>query len=278
MSAAVLYGLVILSAIAHASWNALMKSAGDRTLTMVAIRGVGLVVGLAVLPFVDWPAAAGWKWLAATSAVQFAYYALLIRSYDIGDMSVVYPLSRGVAPVLTTLAAFLFAGELLSTGHLIAVASISLGIMILSFRSGASGRAVGFALATGGSVAAYSFLGGMGVRAAGTVLGFQACLEIVNGIGMVGFALVTRSRPFTAFVIGNKIMCLFAGLMSVLGFVAFLVAAKVLPLGPTTALRETSVIFGALIGTLVLKEAFGPRRLAAAALVAAGVAVLATLR
>jgi drug/metabolite transporter (DMT)-like permease len=277
MSAAFLYGLVILSAIAHATWNAMMKSAGDRTLTMIAIRAVGLVIGLAALPFVEWPDAAGWKWLAATSVVQFAYYALLIRSYDIGDMSIVYPLSRGLAPVLTTIAAFLFAGELLSAGHLIAVALISLGIMVLSFRSGASSAAVGFALATGASVAAYSFLGGMGVRAAGTVLGFQACLEIVNGCGMVGFALATRRRAFTTYIVANRFVCLLAGLMSVVGFVAFLIAAKVLPLGPTTALRETSVIFGALIGTLVLKEGFGPRRIVAAMLVVAGIAVLAIL-
>ena len=277
MSAAFLYGLVILSAIAHATWNAMMKSAGDRTLTMIAIRAVGLVIGLAALPFVEWPDAAGWKWLAATSVVQFAYYALLIRSYDIGDMSVVYPLSRGLAPVLTTVAAFLFAGELLGPGHLAAVALISLGIMVLSFRSGASRAAVGFALATGASVAAYSFLGGMGVRAAGTVLGFQACLEIVNGCGMVGFALATRRRAFADYIVTNRVVCLLAGLMSVVGFVAFLIAAKVLPLGPTTALRETSVIFGALIGTLVLKEAFGLRRIVAATLVVAGIAILAIL-
>ena len=94
---------------------------------------------------------------------------------------------------------------------------------------------------------------------------------------MVGFALATRRRAFAAYVIDNRVACLVAGLMSVLGFVAFLIAAKVLPLGPTTALRETSVIFGALIGTLVLKEAFGLRRIIAAALVVAGVAVLATL-
>jgi drug/metabolite transporter (DMT)-like permease len=81
MSAALLYGLVILSAIANAVWNALMKSAGDRVLTMVAIRTVGLVLGLVALPFVDWPAPESWKWLALTAAVMFAYYALLIRSY-----------------------------------------------------------------------------------------------------------------------------------------------------------------------------------------------------
>jgi drug/metabolite transporter (DMT)-like permease len=235
------------------------------------------VIGLAALPFVDWPDAAGWKWLAATSVVQFAYYALLIRSYDIGDMSVVYPLSRGLAPGLTIVAAFLFAGELLGPGHLAAVALISLGIMVLSLRSGASGAAVGFALATGTSVAAYSFLGGMGVRAAGTALGFQACLEIVNGCGMVGFALATRRRSFADYIRTNPFVCLLAGLMSVIGFLAFLVAAKALPLGPTTALRETSVIFGALIGTLVLKEGFGLRRIVAATLVVAGIAVLASL-
>jgi len=179
--------------------------------------------------------------------------------------------------VLTTIAAFLFAGETLSGRHMAAVALISLGIMVLSFRSGASGPAVGFALATGASVAAYSFLGGMGVRAAGTVLGFQACLEIVNGCGMVGFALATRPLAFAAYVRDNRAVCLLAGLMSVVGFVAYLVAAKVLPLGPTTALRETSVIFGALIGTFVLKEGFGLRRLVAALLVVTGIGVLAFL-
>ena len=127
MSAAFLYGLVILSAIAHSVWNAMMKSAGDRVMTMVAIRVVGLALGLGALPFVDWPAAAGWKWLALTAFVQFGYYALLIRSYGIGDMSVVYPLARGLAPVLTTLAAFLAIGETLTTGQIGAVALISAG-------------------------------------------------------------------------------------------------------------------------------------------------------
>jgi len=274
MSAAVLYGLVILSAIAHATWNAMMKSAGDRLLTMIMIRSVGLVIGLAALPFVDWPDAAGWKWLVATSLVQFAYYALLVRSYGVGDMSVVYPLSRGLAPVLTTVAAFLFAHEALGGTQIAAVALISLGIMILSFRSGASGLAVGLALATGTTVAAYSFLGGMGVRAAGTVLGFQACLEIVNGSVMLGLALLTRPRAFATHVRRHPGLGVMAGLMSVVGFVAYLIAAKSLPLGPTTALRETSVIFGAILGTLVLKEGFGLRRISAATLVVLGIALL----
>src|SRR3954468_8122062 len=135
---AFLYGLVILSAIAHAVWNAMMKAAGDRVMTMVAIRVVGLALGLAALPFVDWAGAAGWKWLALTALVQFGYYGLLIRSYGIGDMSVVYPLARGLDPVLTTLAAFLAIGETLSTGQSGAVALVSFGIMVLSLGAGAS--------------------------------------------------------------------------------------------------------------------------------------------
>jgi drug/metabolite transporter (DMT)-like permease len=278
MSAALLYGLVVLSAIAHAVWNALVKSAGDRTLTMVAIRVAGLALGCAALPFLDWPAPESWKWLGLTAAVQFGYYALLIRSYGVGDMSVVYPLARGLAPVLTTIAAFLAIGETLGTGQIGAVALISLGIMALSFGTGASRQAVGLALATGVSVATYSFFAGLGVRTAGTVLGFQACLEIVTGLGMVGYALLARRADLFGYARRYGAVGLFAGAVSVLGFLAYLLAASSLPLGPVTALRETSVIFGAVLGTIVLREGFGLRRIGAALLVTVGIALLAILR
>lgn len=278
MSAALLYGLVILSAIAHAVWNALMKSAGDRALTMVAIRAAGLIFGIAVLPFVEWPAPESWKWLGLTAAVMFVYYGLLVRSYGVGDMSVVYPLARGLAPVLTTIAAFLAIGETLSAGQIVAVALISLGIMALSFGAGASRQAVGFALATGLAVAAYSFFAGLGVRTAGTVLGFQACLEVVTGAGTVGYGLVVRRADLLSYAKRHGAVGLLAGAISVAGFLAFLLAARHLPLGPITALRETSVIFGAVLGTIVLKEGFGPRRIAAAMLVTVGIMLLAVLR
>ncbi len=278
MTPLALYGLVVFSAIANSIWNALVKSVGDRTLTMVMIRITGLLLGLAALPFVDWPAPESWKWLALTAVVMFAYYALLVRSYGLGDMSVVYPLARGIAPVLTTLVAFAAIGEALSPLHMLAVALISLGIMALSFGAGVSREAVGFAVATGVSVATYSFFSGMGVRAAGTVLGYQAILEIVTGAGMLMFALVTRRAALFRHIRHFGAVGLFAGTVSVLGFVAFLFAAQSLPLGPVVVLRETSVIFGAIIGTVVLKEGFGFRRVTAAALVVSGIALLAILR
>lgn len=278
MTPLVLYGLVVCSAIAHSIWNALVKSAGDRMLTMVMLRAAGLCLGLAALPFVDWPAPESWKWLALTASVHFGYYALLIRSYGLGDMSVVYPLARGIAPVVTVLVAFFAIGEALSPLHMLAVGLISLGITALSFGAGASREAVGFALATGLSVAAYSFFSGMGVRMAGTVLGFQACLEIVTGLGMVGYALVTRRAELPAYARRHGAIGLLAGVISVAGYLAFLLAVQSLPLGPVVALRETSVIFGAIIGTLTLKEGFGPRRIVASVLVVAGIALLAVLR
>jgi drug/metabolite transporter (DMT)-like permease len=278
MSAALFYGLVILSAIAHAVWNALVKSAGDRAMTMVAIRITGMMLGLLALPFVDWPAAESWKWLAATAIVMFAYYALLVCSYGVGDMSVVYPLARGLAPVLTTIAAFLAIGEALSTGQIVAVALISIGIMALSFGAGASRAAVGFALATGVSVATYSFFAGLGVRTAGTVLGFQACLEIVTGFGVLCYAVVVRRTDLIVYARRHGAVGLFAGAVSVAGFLAYLIAARSLPLGPVSAVRETSVIFGAVLGTLVLKEGFGSRRIAAAALVTVGIMLLVVWR
>jgi len=277
-SAAFLYGLVLLSAIAHAVWNGLMKSAGDRMLTMAALRGTGLVIGLCALPFVDWPAPESWKWLALTAAVQFGYYVLLVRSYGAGDMSVVYPLARGLAPVLTTVVAALAIGETLNAGQTAAVVLISLGIMALSFGAGASREAVGLALATGVSVAAYSFFGGLGVRSAGTVLGFQACLEIVTGLGTVGYVAAVRRADIAPYARRHGAIGVLAGVISVLGFLAFLVAARSLPLGPVVALRETSVIFGVAIGTVVLKEGFGLRRITAATLVVSGIALLAVLR
>ena len=274
MSSSALYGLVLFSAAAHASWNSLVKSAGDRVLTMVTIRFTGLVLGLAALPFVDWPRSESWKWLALTAAIQFGYYALLIRSYDLGDMSVVYPLARGIAPVLTTVAAFFSLGEGLGPVQVTAIGLISFGIVVLSLGAGASDVAVGYACATGVAVAGYSLFGALGVQTAGTVLGFQACLEIITGGGMAAYALMSRRAGVLQHARRHGVTGLLAGTMSLLGYLAFLAAVKLLPLGPVVALRETSVIFGALIGTFILREEFGFRRIAAAALVVSGISIL----
>jgi drug/metabolite transporter (DMT)-like permease len=124
-------------------------------------------------------------------------------------------------------------------------------------------------------VAGYSLVGGLGVRTAGTIVGFQACLEIVTGSGMTAYGLATRPGSFVTFARKHAALGLVAGGLSVFGYLAFLAAAQTLPLGPIVALRETSVIFGTFIGMFVLKETFALRRIMASGFVLAGVAVLA---
>ena len=144
--------------------------------------------------------------------------------------------------------------------------------------AGASRAVIGLAVATGVSVATYSFFAGLGVRSAGTILGFQACLEIVTGFGTFCYAALVRGPDLLAYARRHGGIGLFAGTVSVAGFLAYLAAARSLPLGPVSAVRETSVIFGAVLGTFVLKEGFGPRRLAAALLVTAGIVLLGMSR
>jgi drug/metabolite transporter (DMT)-like permease len=265
-----------LAAVAHATWNALIKNAADRMLMMGAIRLVGLLFGLAVLPFVPWPSHTTWIWLALASAATFAYYGLLIESYRIGDLSQVYPLARGSAPVLLAPIAFVVIDERLAPAQIAAVALITGGVFVLMIGKGGDRMAVGFALATGISIATYSFLGGLGVRSSASVLGFQAWLEILTGVGMLAFVAIRRPGRIRAFARTSGGIGLFAGALSVGGYLAFLAAAKVLPLAPVAALRECSLIFGTVIGAVLLKEPFGARRIAAAGLVTSGVIVLAT--
>jgi drug/metabolite transporter (DMT)-like permease len=265
-----------LAAVAHATWNALIKSADDRMLMMGAIRLVGLLFGLAVLPFVPWPSHTTWIWLALASTATFAYYGLLIESYRIGDLSHVYPLARGSAPVLLALIAFVAIDERLEPAQIAAVALITGGILVLVIGKVGDRMAVGFALATGVSIAAYSFLGGLGVRSSASVLGFQAWLEILTGLGMLTFVAFRRPGRIGAFAQKNGGIGLSAGALSVGGYLAFLAAAKILPLAPISALRECSLIFGTIIGAVFLKEPFGARRIAAAGVVTCGVIALAT--
>jgi drug/metabolite transporter (DMT)-like permease len=275
LSPDLLYGLILLAAVAHATWNALIKSAADRMLMMAAIRLVGLLFGLAVLPFVSWPSYATWILLALAAVATFAYYGLLIESYRIGDLSQVYPLARGSAPVLLALIAFVVIDERLTPAQIAAVALITGGILVLVIGKGSDRMAVGLALATGISIATYSFLGGLGVRSTASVLGFQAWLETLTGIGVLTFTAFRRSGRIWAFARTSGGVGLFAGVLSVGGYLAFLAAAKVLPLAPIAALRECSLIFGTVIGAVLLKEPFGGRRIAAAGLVTSGVIALA---
>jgi drug/metabolite transporter (DMT)-like permease len=203
----------------------------------------------------------------------------MLNGYRVGDFSLVYPIARGVAPLLVAGLAASLVGELLTVTQLVAVLLTSTGIVVLAFNRGALQKgAIPFAVATGVSIAVYTFLNGLGVRHGDTVLGYLALLEIGTGTGVLLFTILRRRAGIIVFSRSQGFRGIAAGFLSIGGYLAGLWAISLLPMAPVTAIRETSVVFGAIIGVVVLRESLGPQRIAAACLVAAGIMALTLLR
>jgi uncharacterized membrane protein len=276
MSIGAAYAAVLVAALAHASWNALLKNSGDRVLMLSSIRLVGLVAGIVTAALVPLPSAESLPYLAGAAAIHYAYFALMIASYRVGDMNQVYPIARGIAPVLVLLPAAWLAGETIGAVPVLAVGLISAGVALLASGGKSTSRtALVLAVCTGISIAGYSVLSGEGIRRSGSLLGYIAWLEISTGVGMVCFASTRSTQALSAFVQAHWRPALAAGVLSVAGFGIALVAMSVAPIAQVVALRETSVVFAACIGSLFLGERFGARRIAASVIVASGLVLLA---
>ena len=178
--------VVLLAAVLHASWNALVKSGGDPFLRLAIVNLTQSLVVLPLVPFVAVPAVEAWPWLLASVAAHMAYYFLLAGGYRVGDLSHVYPIARGVAPPLVALGALAAAGEVLSPLGSLAVILVCLGIWIVAGRQSAAdafGRSqpLLLALGCGVAIAAYTVADGMGGRASGDVLGYVVWLFLLDG-------------------------------------------------------------------------------------------------
>ncbi len=253
----------------------MVKTSGDRLLMLAAIRVVGLLSGLAIATLVPLPSTESIPFLVSAAAIHYLYYVLMLNAYRIGDMSQVYPISRGIAPLLVALMAALLAGEVLSPLSALAVLVLSIGIFLL-VQSGhfVNRKAVVLALLTGIAIAGYSFLSGIGIRKSQSLFGYIAWLEIATGVGMVSVAYVRRKPLIVEFARKQWRSGLAAGLLSVTGYAIVLWAMSVLPMAPVVALRETSVVFAAIIGSVFLREGFAGHRVTAAVIVVAGITVL----
>jgi drug/metabolite transporter (DMT)-like permease len=273
--------LPLLAAVLHAGWNALVKTATDRLTTLAAIALVTALSGALALPFVVPPAPASWALIGASALLHYAYYVLVYYAYRSGDLSLVYPLARGVSPLLIAFGAALFAGETLSLPAQAGVVVASLGICGLSWnhlrRLRGSALPVGLAVATGLVIAAYSVCDGIGIRLSQSPFGYMAWLFLAE----LPVAVVAgwRRRAVLATTLGKQWRTsLLAGLSSALAYGLVLYAAGYAPLSIVSALRETSVIAAALIGTLLMGERPWQDRVAASVAVAGGVALMTAFR
>ncbi len=266
--------LVLLAAILHACWNALVKIGGDRLMSTAMIALLSGVVVLPFLPFVTPPAAASWPFLMGSVVVHFGYYYGLSRMYETGDFSLVYPLARGLSPLLIAIAAAFFGGETLHGWQFAGVVAVSLGIVSLMFGRGwprgDHRTAVLFAGFTCLTIATYTLCDGFGVRRAVSDMGYIVWLFFIDGVPFFAFAWFKRRRALLIYVRKNWPVGLGASAMSALAYGIVIWALSLSAMAGVASLRETSVIFAAAIGALFMGESFGRWRIAAAVAVAAG--------
>lgn len=271
---------VLIAAVTHASWNAIAHGIRDQAIAFTLVGGGGALCGLAMLPFAPVPAAGAWPYLLASVLLHILYQGLLMRSFSLGDFGQMYPIARGTAPLAVTVLAAVFAGELPDGWQLTGVAVASAGLVGLALwgirGSGAAPQwaAIAAAVATGLSIAGYSVVDGLGVRDSGSSLGYIAWLMILEGLPIPLWVLAVRRGRFLADVRPFAVRGLLGGVLSIFAYGLVLWAQTRAALAPIAALRESSILVGAAIGTVFLKERFGAPRIAAAGLMVVGIGLM----
>lgn len=282
MSGTVL-ALVLLGALLHAGWNSAIKAGADKAVEMALMRVAGLVLALPVLAWTGWPNTAAWPWLLLSGTIHFAYYWLLATAYERGHLSVVYPVMRGVAPVLVALLGWTWLGEAFSPWAAAGVAAVAGGVLWLGLigRAPASsvsdGSGIGWALLNAGVIAAYTLADAQGVRASGNALAYVMSLALLEALPFSlwvlwrrrgqGPALRAMARQRWPWALGGA-----AASLASYGIALWAMTQAPVPL--VAAARETSVLFAVLIGGWFLREPIGPRTWLAAMCVLLGLGLL----
>jgi drug/metabolite transporter (DMT)-like permease len=279
--------LLLAAALMHATWNAILKAdQSDRLATFGVIMTTGTVMGLVAVPFLPWIEPAAWKYLAFSVAIHVLYYIFLLKAYSYGDLSHTYPIARGLGPLLVALVSGRFIGEHLRGQDIAGVLLLSAGLVALAIplrravpRPGSRfGLATLFAVLTGFTIAAYIIADGLGVRSAGPTfehrIAYIAWLCVVEGPWLLVLAFALRPATVWSHLRRTWWRGVIGGLIANVGYGIAIYALVLGPMAHVAALRETSVLFGALMGTLLLGEPFGVRRVAAAFVIVVGLVLM----
>ena len=271
-------GLILCAAVLHAVWNALVKGSADRVITLGLINLGGGLVGIVMVVLYLPPAREAWLFIAVSTLIHYFYYGFLLVAYRFGDLSQVYPIARGIAPVLVALGAQFFAGEVLPPVAWAGILIISVAIAAQTFgQRGAriNVSALAAAILTGITIASYSVVDGMGVRASASPLGYIGwlfTLESFSTVVLLGARWnKLRDYPAKYYLIGIG-----GGVISALAYGLAIYAKSLTSLGTVSAIRESSVIIAALIGVVWFGERPWKLRMISALFVVAGIVLLAT--
>jgi drug/metabolite transporter (DMT)-like permease len=270
---------VLAAAAMHAGWNAMLKMELDRLRSMLLLTLAMGGFGIATLAVVEWPQAAATPYVIASAIIHSGYKLFLVKAYESGDLSQVYPLARGTAPLLTTATAFFLIGEVLSPLMLTGVGLVLSGIYVLGVhgghRSATMGRgAVMFALGTSVFIAAYTIVDGLGVRLSQSAAGYTAAAFVGDTMLFSMVVLGWRGRGVLASMRQHWHKGVLAGGLSFGSYFVALWAMTLAPIAAVAALRETSILFALMLGSFWLKESLTKARVIAAVLILAGAAAL----
>ena len=259
------FAMVLGAAVLHAAWNALVKVNADR-LVMIAIMMMSQVaVALLVVPFVAFPTPESWSYIGASTVLNTAYCVFLINAYRYGDLSHVYPISRGSAPLIVAAISVAIVGETLSRQAGLSVAVIALGIMSLTLTRGAEGfrdpRAMLYAVGTGVFIAGYTVVDGLGARLADSAQSYTFWVHLFNGIPITLLALALRKGRVLVSVRKSWKVGVIGGILSLLAYWIVIWAMTQAPMALVSAVRETSMVFAVLFGVFILKERLNLLRL-----------------
>ena len=274
-----LIALVLLAAVLHATWNALVKTSGDKLIVLMCIMMVAGLLSALFLPFVGVPAKASWPYLLLSIAIHSAYYFSLVSAYNHGDLSHVYPLARGSAPMIVLLGGILFANEIPTTNQWLGVLIVSAGIISLAFERGfafdhSHSQALVYALLTGFSIAAYTLTDGIGVRLSGDALAYIFWLFALEFFPLFFYTLYKRPGQVMPFLKLNWRFCLAGGVASAAAYGIVIYALGHGFMAGISALRETSVVMATFIGIFIFKEKNATRRIVAGIVVTLGVVLM----
>jgi drug/metabolite transporter (DMT)-like permease len=269
---------VLFAALMHAAWNAIVKSSPDKQLDTVLVTAGAAAVSIVTLFFVPVPAPQSWGYLIASALIHVAYFALVAAAYRTGEMSYVYPIMRGSAPLLTAIVAGVLLAEPLGLGGWAGIVLISAGILLLAANQWRQGSFDApqtlFALGNALVICVYTLVDGIGTRLSGNAFGYVGWMLVFNAILLVALAALRRPEALVAHARARWKLGLAGGACTWASYAIALWAMTQAPLAMVAALRETSVIFGTILAAVVLKERFGATRYAAALLVCAGAAAL----
>lgn len=270
---------VLVAAVLHATWNALVRYHGDR-LAMVTV--LAAFSGLFALPGALWlgpPDPAAWPWLATSVVLHLGYNVFLATAYSHGELGRVYPLARGTAPLLTLVAGTLLLGHTVDEWQRAGVVTLAGGILVLALEGGwrrlrRSPRGAVYALVTSVFIASYTLSDGMGARAAASPHAYVLWLFVLDGVPLLLYALATGKIGTGAALSMNWRAGVVAGLLSLGAYWIAIWAMTVAPIATVAALRETSVVFAVLIGVAFLGESFSLVRALSVLTVLAGLVML----